>query len=98
MIKKNLKVLIIISIIILLPMVAGLILWNQLPAQMPTHFNIHGEADGWSSRAFAVFGIPVFLLAVHLLCLFEHLVHICSTAHAPWESAFCHNYYFLSVI
>ena len=31
MIKKNLKVLIITSIIILLPILAGLILWNQLP-------------------------------------------------------------------
>ena len=33
MIKKNLKVLIITSIVILLPVMAGLILWNQLPVR-----------------------------------------------------------------
>ena len=54
MIKKNLKILIITSIIILLPMVAGLILWNQLPEQIPVHWNANGEVDGWSSKAFAV--------------------------------------------
>lgn len=46
MIKKNLKVLIITSIVILLPVMAGLILWNQLPEQMPTHWNAAGEVDG----------------------------------------------------
>ena len=69
MLKKYKWKLIISVLLILLPVAVGLILWNRLPQQLPTHFNIHGEADGWSSRAFAVFGIPGFLLAVHLLCL-----------------------------
>ena len=37
MIKKNLKVLIITIIIILLPILAGVALWDQLPDPMPTH-------------------------------------------------------------
>ncbi len=68
MIKKNLKVLLITSVVILLPMLAGLILWNQLPEQMPIHWNAAGEVDGWSSRAFAVFGMPLILLAFQWLC------------------------------
>ena len=68
MIKKNLKILIITSIIILLPMVAGLILWNQLPEQIPTHWNANGEVDGWSSKAFAVFGLPLLMLVIQWLC------------------------------
>lgn len=68
MIKKNLKILIITSIIILLPMVAGLILWNQLPEQIPTHWNANGEVDGWSSKAFAVFGLPLLMLAFQWIC------------------------------
>ena len=69
MIKKNLKVLIITSIVILLPILAGVILWNQLPDPMPTHWNASGEVDGWSSKPFAVFGLPLILLAAQWLCM-----------------------------
>lgn len=67
MIKKNLKILIITSIITLLPILAGLILWNQLPDQMPTHWNAAGEIDGWSNKLFAVFGFPLILVGAHWL-------------------------------
>ena len=69
MIKKNLKTLIITSIVILLPILAGVILWNQLPDPMPTHWNAAGEVDGWSSKPFAVFGLPCILLAAQWLCM-----------------------------
>ena len=46
MIKKNLKVLIITSVVILLPILVGLILWNQLPEQIPSHWSASGEIDG----------------------------------------------------
>ena len=68
MIKKNWKVLVITSVITLMPILAGLILWNQLPEQMPTHWNAAGEVDGWSSKPFAVFGLPLILLAAQCLC------------------------------
>ena len=68
MIKKNLKVLIITSVMILLPMLAGIILWNQLPEQIPSHWNAAGEVDGWSSKPFAVFGMPLILLAAQWFC------------------------------
>lgn len=68
--KKYKWKLILSVVLILLPVFVGLILWNQLPVQIPTHFNIHGEADGWSSKTFAVFGMTGYLLAVHVLCLF----------------------------
>ena len=69
MIKKNLKVLIITSIIILLPILAGVILWDQLPDPMPTHWNVAGEVDGWSSKPFAVFCLPLIMLAAQWLCM-----------------------------
>lgn len=69
MIKVNIKKLIITSIIILVPIIIGLILWNKLPDKIPTHWNAAGEVNGWSSKAFAVFGLPGFLFAVHWLCL-----------------------------
>lgn len=57
------------SLVILLPVLAGVILWNQLPEQMPTHWNASGEVDGWSSKPFAVFGLPLILLAAQWLCM-----------------------------
>ena len=69
MIKKNLKTLIITSILTLLPILAGLYLWNTLPGQVPIHWNINGEVDGWSSKAFFVFGLPGIMLAVQWLCV-----------------------------
>ena len=67
--KKYWKTLLITSIVILIPIAAGLILWNRLPAQMPTHWNAEGVVDGWSSKPFAVFGLPLILLAAQWLCV-----------------------------
>ena len=69
MIKKHLKLLIITTIIILLPIAAGLILWQQLPEQVPTHWNIKGEVDGWASKSFVVFALPAILAAAQWFCL-----------------------------
>lgn len=63
MIKKNLKTLIVTSIVILLPMFAGVAVWNKLPDRIPTHWNFEGEIDGWSSKSFAVFALPCIMLA-----------------------------------
>lgn len=69
MLKKNLKLLILTSILTLLPILVGVVLWNQLPEQMPTHWNAAGEVDGWSSKPFAVFGLPLILVAAQWLCV-----------------------------
>ena len=69
MIRKNWKILVITSVMILLPILAGVLLWNQLPAQIPSHWNAAGEIDGWTSKAFSVFGIPLLLLAFQWLCV-----------------------------
>jgi len=70
MIKNNKKKLIVSCVIILLPIVVGLLLWNKLPDTVATHWGADGNADGFSSKAMAVFLMPLFLLATHFLCLF----------------------------
>lgn len=69
MLKKNKVTLIITSVILLLPMVVGLLLWNQLPEQVPFHWNAAGEVDGWSSRAVAVFVMPLIMLVIQWFCV-----------------------------
>ncbi|MBQ9248744.1 MAG: SdpI family protein [Oscillospiraceae bacterium] len=64
MLKANKKTLIITSIVTVLPMLIGLVFWGRLPDVMATHFGMHNEANGFSSKAVAVFGIPLFCLAI----------------------------------
>ena len=69
MIKKYRKTLIITSVIILLPMVAGVIMWQWLPETMATHFGTENLPDGWNSKEFTVLGMPAILLALQWLCV-----------------------------
>lgn len=69
-IKQNKRAILITSLLIVLPALIGVLFWNRLPEQMPIHWGIDGTVDGWSSRAFAVFALPLFMLAVHWICIF----------------------------
>ena len=64
---KNKKYWIATSIVTLLPILVGLLLWDQLPDKLPTHFGVDGTADGFSGKPFAVFGIPVMMLGFQWL-------------------------------
>ena len=67
--KINKKLLVITTILILLPIIIGLVLWEQLPETMATHWGTDNEPNGWTSKVFAVFGIPGIMAALHILCL-----------------------------
>lgn len=58
------RVMITTSIMILLPVIVGIVLWNTLPKEIATHFGADGQADGWSSKPMAVFGMPLLMLAL----------------------------------
>lgn len=69
MIKQNKKLLILTSLVMLIPIAIGLLLWNKLPEKVPSHWDFGGNVDGWSSKAFTVFFFPGLLLAIHWLCV-----------------------------
>jgi len=69
MLQKNKKLLIITSLLILLPIPIGLILWNRFPETMAVHWGFTGDADGYAGPAFAVFILPLIMLALHWLCI-----------------------------
>ena len=69
MIKNNKTKTLISSLIILLPTLYGVIIWNKLPDEMVSHIGLGGEADAMSPKAFCVFGLPLILLALHLFSL-----------------------------
>lgn len=57
------------SIVILMPMLIGILLWNQLPDEIATHFSFDGTPDGWSGKGFAVFGMPLVLLVLQWVAM-----------------------------
>ena len=69
-VKKYRTTIIITTLITLLPILFGLIVWNRLPEQIATHWGANGQADGYSGKAFAVFGIPCILAVLQLFVSF----------------------------
>jgi len=66
---ENKMVLVLTSAVILLQTVIGVLLWDKLPEEIATHFDFSNQPNGYSSRAFTVFGMPLVLLALHWICL-----------------------------
>ncbi len=61
-------------ILIAAALLAGLLLWNRLPDPMPSHWNAAGEIDGYTSKFWGVFLMP--LITIALLLLFLAIPHI----------------------
>ena len=69
MLKEHKKKVILSSLGTLLPILVGLALWNQLPDTMATHWGADGNVDGWASKSFGVFGMPVLMMLVNWFCI-----------------------------
>jgi uncharacterized membrane protein len=48
------------------PLIALLVLWNDLPARVPIHWNLRGEIDAWSSKPFMLV-LPLISLGIIVL-------------------------------
>jgi len=49
--------------------VAGLLLWNRLPDQMASHWNVNDQVDGYMSKPWGVFMMPLITLGMFVLFL-----------------------------
>ena len=65
--KNHKKLIILTALLTLLPIAAGLLLWDRLPAQIAIHFAADGTPDNWASKLVAVVGLPLLVTAIHLL-------------------------------
>lgn len=66
--RKNKIYFLVTSIVTVLPMIIGIVLWKQLPDRVAIHFDRNSIPNGWSSKGFAVFGLPIFCLITHIVC------------------------------
>ena len=57
-------------LVLVLPFCAVALLWDKLPTQIPIHWNVRGEIDNYSGKAFGTLFMPVlniFLAALLIL-------------------------------
>jgi len=67
--NKTLKT-ILMLIIALIPLIYLGVIWNNIPATIPTHFNIHGQADDYSSKMsffYLILALAVVSFGTYLL-------------------------------
>jgi len=58
---------IIVLILIVGTTIAGVLLWNQLPDQMASHWNVNDQVDGYMSKIWGVFMMPLITLGMFAL-------------------------------
>ncbi len=56
--------------IILLSFAVGLYVYPQMPDQVASHWNVQGEADGYMSKFWGVFIMPIISIGLFLLFFF----------------------------
>lgn len=57
-------------LLIVAAVVFSLVVWNRLPERMPVHWGLHGDVNGYGSRAKGAFLLPGVMLALWLLLRF----------------------------
>lgn len=55
--------------LIAIAVIAGLLLWNQLPEQMASHWNANDQVDGTMSRFWGVWMMPLMTLGIFALLI-----------------------------
>ena len=55
--------------LIAITIIAGVLLWNQLPDQMASHWNVNDEVNGYMPKFWGVFMMPIITLGMLALFL-----------------------------
>lgn len=66
--KIDFRIIIITTLICLFPIILGVILYDKLPEQMAVHFGPDNQPNSYASKPFAVFGIPIILALLQVVC------------------------------
>ena len=68
--KEYKKLVWLTSFVTSFPMFVGIFLWDRLPMRIATHFATDNSPNRFSSKPFAVFGLPALLLLIHLISIY----------------------------
>ncbi len=59
-----------IWLILLVPFIYAFAIWNKVPQQVPTHFDLNGMPDDYSGKVSALLVLPLINVAIYLLLFF----------------------------
>jgi len=60
-------------VMLMLPFIYALYVWNRLTLQVPIHFGINGQADGWAPKPY-IFLMPALGVVLYLLLRYIRLI------------------------
>lgn len=81
--KINWNFIIFTCLLCLMPICLGLYFYEELPNTVAIHFNINNEPDGWASKAFAIFILPMIMAALQLFCCIVCDINESKTGRSP---------------
>ncbi len=64
------RAIIISFILLLVPIILGIVFYDKMPEQLPTHWGTNGEVDQYSSKLMALILLPCILFAVQGIAIF----------------------------
>ena len=79
---------ILVLVMIAAATLAGLLLWNRLPDQMASHWNIDDQVDGYMPKFWGVFLLPLITLGLMVLFLFVPSIDPLKANIAQFREAF----------
>jgi len=75
-------------LIVVVAFLATAVVYPRLPATMPTHWSVEGQANGWSSRIWGAWMIPLFLLGMWAMFRFLPAIDPRGRNYAKFGGAF----------
>ncbi|MCR9133796.1 MAG: SdpI family protein [bacterium] len=63
-----------VVVLLILPFIFSAYIWDELPDEVPTHFNLQGEADDWGPKWVNAIMFPAIGLGTYLLLVFLPLI------------------------
>ena len=79
---------IVVLVMIAAATLAGLLLWNRLPDLMASHWNVNDQVDGYISKFWGVFLLPLITLAMFALFLVVPAIDPMKANIAQFREAF----------
>ena len=69
--ENNKITMMITTLVCFLPLILSMILYNDLPDNIPIHFNLNGEIDNYAPKDLAAFGLPILLATINIFIHFR---------------------------
>jgi uncharacterized membrane protein len=85
--KKNKKINLLIGILIAITALYVLIMYNKMPDQIPTHWNINGEIDNYGPRS-TLYVFVLTMIGINLLLLVIKKIDPKSANYERFDNAF----------